>query len=146
MSTPLGNRHMVEELIVRKADKLLRVRFEDGASFDIAFELLRVESPSAEVQGHSPQEKVLVAGKSAVIITAIEPVGNYAIKISFDDLHSTGLYMWDYLYWLGENQADLMQHYEQALAQAGLSRFDAPPATSPKGGCGCGSGGHGGCG
>lgn len=146
MSDPLGNQHNVEELTVRRADKALHVGFEDGTSVDISFELLRVESPSAEVQGHGPGEKKLVHGRAHVGVIGLEPVGNYAIKIIFDDLHDSGLYTWDYLYWLGHNQDRLWQDYLAALDQAGLSRYPDPKAqpAAKSGGCGCGSGGSGG--
>ncbi|CAA7617420.1 conserved hypothetical protein [Magnetospirillum sp. LM-5] len=150
MSQNFGSQHCPEEIKVKKAERRLDIRFEDGAEFQIPAELLRVESPSAEVQGHGPGEKTLVAGRSHVGIIAVEPVGNYAVKIVFDDLHDSGIYTWDYLYWLGASQDQIWREYEAALAAAGLSRH--PNATStqaaaPKqSGCGCGSGGKGGCG
>jgi len=86
-------------------DKALHIVFDDGANFSIPFETLRVESPSAEVQGHSPEEKKQVTGKENVLVTAAEPVGRYALKLVFDDGHDTGLFTWDYLYSLGQNTA-----------------------------------------
>lgn len=141
--------HTPEEIKVKKAEKRLEVRFEDGAHFSLPAELLRVESPSAEVQGHGPGQKTLVSGRSHVGIIAVEPVGNYAVKIVFDDLHDSGIYTWDYLYWLGVNQERVWQGYEAALAEHGLSRHPNATADSPApkhSGCGCGSGGTGGCG
>lgn len=147
MSEEFGSRHSPDEIKVRKAEKLLEVRFEDGAVFRLPAELLRVESPSAEVQGHGPGQKVLVAGRAQIAIIGVEPVGNYAIKLVFDDLHDSGIYTWDFLYWLGENQDRLWAEYETALAEAGLHRDPAlnPPAPPKFGGCGS-SGGKGGCG
>lgn len=89
------------ELRLAKDKRTLTVSFEDGGAFDLPAEYLRVESPSAEVQGHSPAQKITVTGKEDVAITAIEPVGNYAVRLIFDDGHATGLYTWDYLYQLG---------------------------------------------
>lgn len=118
----LGSRHFPTDLTVLKAERCLRVVFDDGATFTLPAELLRVESPSAEVQGHAPGEKKLVAGRSQVGIIGLEPVGNYAVKIAFDDLHDSGLYTWDYLYELGENQAEIWANYLAELDSAGLSR------------------------
>jgi DUF971 family protein len=110
------------ELKVDKDRRLLTVAFDDGASFAIAAELLRVMSPSAEVQGHSPEERVTVPGKKAVRILRIEPVGNYAARIVFDDGHDTGLYTWTYLRELGENKEERFQDYLAELAAKRLSR------------------------
>jgi DUF971 family protein len=110
------------ELKVDKDRRLLTVAFDDGASFTIAAELLRVMSPSAEVQGHSPEERVTVPGKKAVRILRIEPVGNYAARIVFDDGHDTGLYTWTYLRELGENKEERFQDYLAELAAKRLSR------------------------
>ncbi|WP_300528032.1 DUF971 domain-containing protein [Maricaulis sp.] len=96
------NRPWPQSLNFSKADKALRVRFDDGAEFSIPFETLRVESPSAEVQGHSPDQKVIVTGKENVLVTAAEPVGRYAVRLVFDDGHDSGLFTWDYLYALGQ--------------------------------------------
>lgn len=96
------NRPWPQSLNFSKTDKSLRVRFDDGAEFAIPFETLRVESPSAEVQGHSPDQKVTVTGKQNVQITAAEPVGRYAVRLVFDDGHDSGLFTWDYLYALGQ--------------------------------------------
>ena len=110
------------EIRYDKATKTLTVSFGDGASFTLPAELLRVKSPSAEVQGHSPSERKLVAGRRHVGIMGIEPVGHYAVKLSFDDLHDTGLFSWDLLYELGKNQDRLWQEYVDELAAHGLSR------------------------
>jgi len=90
------------ELAFSKHDKALTIVFDDEASFSIPFETLRVESPSAEVQGHGPGQKITLTGKSDVQVTKAEPVGRYAVRLTFDDGHDTGLFTWDYLYSLGE--------------------------------------------
>ena len=110
------------EIRVKSKEKILEVDFDDGASFAIAAELLRVESPSAEIQGHGSGQKVTPAGRRHVNILNVEPVGNYAIKISFDDLHDTGIFSWQYLYDLGTNQKDLLDSYIERLNELGLSR------------------------
>ena len=110
------------ELKVDKDRRLLAVAFDDGANFDLPAELLRVMSPSAEVQGHSPEERVTVPGKKAVRILRIEPVGNYAARIVFDDGHDTGLYTWTYLRELGEHKEQRFQDYLVELAAKRLSR------------------------
>jgi DUF971 family protein len=110
------------ELRLRKDRRLLTVRFDTGDSFDLPAEFLRVTSPSAEVQGHSPDERKTVPGKRDVGILELNPVGNYAVRIVFDDLHSTGIYSWDYLLELGREQARLWQDYLDELAAKGLSR------------------------
>lgn len=110
------------ELKVDKNRRLLTVAFDDGASFALPAELLRVMSPSAEVQGHSPEERVTVPGKKAVRILRIEPVGNYAARIVFDDGHDTGLYSWTYLRELGENKEERFRDYLAELAAKRLSR------------------------
>jgi DUF971 family protein len=110
------------ELRVDRAAKLLIVTFDDGARFELPAELLRVESPSAEVKGHGPGQKTIVAGRRHVGIMDLEPVGNYAVRIMFDDLHNTGMYSWSYLYHLGRNRERLWADYLAALEQRGLSR------------------------
>ena len=110
------------ELRVSRREKRLDVTFDDGARFSFPAEFLRVESPSAEVQGHGPGQKTIVAGRRHVGIMELEPVGNYAVRIRFDDLHSTGMYSWRYLYHLGRNQERLWQEYLEALDERGLSR------------------------
>jgi DUF971 family protein len=125
VSQALGNRHHPAEIRVKREEKLLEIDFDDGRSFRLPAELLRVESPSAEVQGHSPTQKTIVAGKKTVGIQGVEPVGTYAIRIRFDDGHDTGLYTWDWLYRIGEDQAHLWQTYLDALEEKGLSREPA---------------------
>ena len=110
------------ELRLKKAEKLLEVAFDDGTHFRLPAEYLRVESPSAEVQGHGPGQKTLVAGRAHVGIIELEPVGNYAVRITFDDLHNTGIYSWAYLYELGIEQQKRWQAYLDGLAANGLSR------------------------
>lgn len=110
------------EIRLRKADRVLEVAFDDGIRFDLPAEYLRVESPSAEVQGHGPGEKRIVAGRRHVGIMAVEPVGNYAVRLVFDDLHDTGIYSWEYLHQLGREQARRWANYLDALATRGMSR------------------------
>ncbi|MGH8612747.1 MAG: gamma-butyrobetaine hydroxylase-like domain-containing protein [Gammaproteobacteria bacterium] len=106
------------EIKLKQRSRKLAIRFNDGACFELSCEFLRVYSPSADVKGHSGQDRVLQVGKEAVNITAIEPVGNYAVKLVFDDGHSTGLYSWDYLHDLGVNQNRYWVDYLDALKQA----------------------------
>jgi DUF971 family protein len=122
VSETLGNRHHPVEIRCKREAKLLEIDFDDGRSFRLPAELLRVESPSAEVQGHSPTQKTIVAGKKNVGIQGLEPVGTYAIRIRFDDGHDTGLYTWDWLYLIGEDQEHIWQAYLDALEKRGLSR------------------------
>lgn len=110
------------EIRLSKDRRTLHVAFESGESHAIPAELLRVESPSAEVQGHDPSQKQLVPGKREVEILKVEPVGNYAVRLIFDDMHSTGIYTWDYLRELGRDGEAKLQAYLDALAQRGLSR------------------------
>ena len=110
------------EIRLSKDRRTLAVAFDDGVSFALPAELLRVESPSAEVQGHHPDQKVLVAGKANVEILQVEPVGNYAVKLVFDDMHATGLFSWSYLRELGEQCEAKTTAYREALAAKGLSR------------------------
>jgi len=110
------------ELRLAKDRRSLRIVFDDGTAFDLAAEYLRVTSPSAEVQGHSPAERRTVPGKRDVEIIGVEPVGNYAVKLIFDDMHDTGIYGWDYLYRLGAEQQGKWQSYLDELAAKGLSR------------------------
>ncbi len=111
-----------EEVRLQKGSRLLRLRYADGTEFELPFEYLRVYSPSAEVQGHGPGQEVLIGGKAQVQITAIEPTGNYAVKLVFDDGHDSGLYTWEYLRELGEKREEYWQNYLQALERAGMSR------------------------
>ena len=110
------------ELRVTPGARALEVDFDDGASFRLPAEFLRVESPSAEVQGHGPNQKTIVPGKREVTLTAVEPVGNYAVRLIFSDGHSTGIYSWPTLHALGRGQAELWGAYLDALAARGLSR------------------------
>jgi len=110
------------ELRVDRGAARLTVVFDNGERFVLPAELLRVESPSAEVQGHGPSQKTILAGRRHVNIMELEPVGNYAVRIRFDDLHDTGMYSWRYLYHLGKNQERLWSDYLKALEQRGLSR------------------------
>ena len=110
------------EIKLHQSSRILEVAFEDGARFQLPCEYLRVFSPSAEVRGHGPGPGVLVTGKEAVNISAIEPVGNYAVKLVFDDGHSTGLYSWTVLHDLGLNQDSNWQDYLHRLAEVGYQR------------------------
>jgi len=110
------------ELRLKRAEKRLDVSFDDGKKFRLPAEYLRVESPSAEVQGHGPGEKIVVAERAHVGIMDLEPVGNYAVRIKFDDLHDTGIFSWEYLYQLGVEYDRRWQDYLAALAAKGLSR------------------------
>jgi DUF971 family protein len=128
-------------LTVHQKSRMLEVAFDDGSEFSLPFELLRVYSPSAEVRGHGAGQEVLQTGKRNVELTALEPVGNYAVQPHFSDSHNTGMYSWDYLYWLGSNQAEIWEDYLQRLEAAGFTREsgrDAPMAGSSGGGHGCG--------
>ena len=120
---------------VHQQSRLLEVAFHDGAHFRIPFELMRVYSPSAEVQGHGPGQEVLQTGKREVGIEALEPVGHYAVQPTFSDGHSSGIFSWDYLYRLGAEQDALWRRYEERLAAAGISR-DAPMVAAGGGACG----------
>jgi DUF971 family protein len=110
------------ELRIKHAERALEIDFDDGVTFRLPAELLRVESPSAEVKGHGAEPKKTVAGKRNVGIAAVEPVGNYAIRILFDDGHDTGIYSWRYLRALGEDRDALWAAYLNALAEKGLRR------------------------
>jgi DUF971 family protein len=110
------------ELRLFKEEARLEVEFSDGASFSLPAEYLRVESPSAEVQGHGPSQKKIVAGRRHVKIASVEQVGNYAVRIVFDDRHDTGIYSWSYLRELGETQTERWAAYQAALLYRGLSR------------------------
>jgi DUF971 family protein len=118
------------------ASRVLEVGFSDGSTYRIPFELMRVYSPSAEVQGHGPGQEVLQTGKREVDLVGLEPIGNYAVQPSFSDGHDTGLFSWDYLYFLGSEQERLWADYEKRLKDAGVER-DAP--MPEKGGHACSS-------
>ncbi|MBA1140297.1 gamma-butyrobetaine hydroxylase-like domain-containing protein [Mesorhizobium neociceri] len=111
-----------KELRVSKDRKLLSVTFPDHSPFELPAELLRVASPSAEVQGHSPDQRVTVPGKRNVAILKIEPVGNYAVRITFDDFHDTGIFTWNYLHTLGHEKDERWNAYLAELQEKGLSR------------------------
>ena len=128
-----------QALTVHEKSRVLEVGFSDGATFRIPFELMRVYSPSAEVQGHGPGQEVLQTGKRDITLVQLEPVGNYAVKPTFSDGHDSGIFTWEYLYELGQTQDALWLEYTERLAAAGVDR-DAPMA--PKGAAGghaCGS-------
>ena len=110
------------DINLHQQSKILELKFENGSHFQLPCEYLRVYSPSAEVQGHGPGEEVLQLAKEEVNITAIEPVGNYAIKLEFDDGHNTGIYSWDTLYILGQNQEEMWAEYLDRLEKAGHKR------------------------
>ena len=120
------------EITVHEASRVLEVGFSDGQAFRIPFELMRVYSPSAEVQGHGPGQEVLQTGKREVGLVSLAPVGNYAVQPTFSDGHDSGIFSWDYLYRLGAEQAELWTKYEQRLAEAGVDR-DAPMASAASG-------------
>ena len=112
-------------LTVHSQSRLLEIAFSDGADFKIPFELMRVYSPSAEVQGHGPGQEVLQTGKRDVGVVELEPVGNYAVKPVFSDGHESGIFSWDYLYYLGAEQDRLWEDYNRRLGAANMLR-DAP--------------------
>lgn len=114
-----------QSLTVHAKSRVLEVSFSDGNTYRIPFELMRVYSPSAEVQGHGPGQEVLQTGKRDVGLSELEPVGNYAVKPVFSDGHDSGIYSWDYLYFLGSQQAQLWADYEARLTAAGVTR-DTP--------------------
>lgn len=127
-------------LNARTQSRVLEVAFDDGKEFSLPFELLRVYSPSAEVRGHGPGQETLQTGKRDVGVVGIEPVGNYAIKPIFSDQHSSGIFTWDYLYWLGENQSQVWQEYLEKLQAAGFAGDTGRDAPMPvKGGGSCGT-------
>ena len=112
---------------LKRAERVLEVEFDSGERFCFPCEFLRVHSPSAEVQGHGPEQRVLQVGKEQVAITAVEQVGNYAVLLRFDDGHETGIFSWAYLHDIGSRQAQMWQAYLDALAEAGHARSAAPP-------------------
>ncbi|MBU7573442.1 MAG: DUF971 domain-containing protein [Hydrogenophaga sp.] len=125
-----------QSITLHQQSRVLEIGFSDGSEFKIPFELMRVYSPSAEVQGHGKGQEVLQTGKREVGVLALEPVGNYAVQPTFSDGHSSGIFSWDYLYFLGSKQADLWAEYLERLQAAGVER-DAP--MPDKGGHACGS-------
>ncbi|MBC5765363.1 gamma-butyrobetaine hydroxylase-like domain-containing protein [Ramlibacter albus] len=124
-----------QSLTVHGASRVLEIGFSDGQVFRIPFELMRVYSPSAEVQGHGPGQEVLQTGKRDVDVVQLEPIGNYAVKPVFSDGHDSGIFSWDYLYFLGSRQDELWADYEKRLAAAGVDR-DAPMVAKAGHACG----------
>lgn len=122
-------------LTVHSQSRILEVVFSDGAAFKIPFELMRVYSPSADVQGHGPGQEVLQTGKREVGMVELEPIGNYAVKPVFSDGHESGIFSWDYLYHLGANQDQLWADYNRRLQAAGANR-DAPMVVASAASCG----------
>ncbi|MEJ5990773.1 DUF971 domain-containing protein [Ramlibacter sp. PS3R-8] len=118
-----------ESIVLHGQSRVLEIGFADGSLFRIPFELMRVHSPSAEVQGHGPGQEVLQTGKREVGVVELEPIGNYGVKPVFTDGHTTGIFTWEYLYFLGSQQAELWQDYERRLKEAGVDR-DAPMAAA----------------
>ena len=123
------------DLTLHQASRVLEIAFDDGASFRIPFELMRVYSPSAEVMGHGPGQETLQTGKRDVVVDRIELVGHYAVQPTFNDGHDSGIFTWEYLYRLGAEQQSLWQRYLDRLAEAGLDR-DAPMVSAAGGACG----------
>lgn len=123
------------DVTVHQHSRVLEIAFDDGSRFRIPFELMRVYSPSAEVQGHGPGQEVLQTGKRHVEVVGLEPVGHYAIQPTFSDGHDSGIFSWDYLYFLGSKQDELWAEYERRLAEAGVDR-DAPMPEKASGACG----------
>ena len=124
-----------ENITLHSQSKVLEISFSDGAAFRIPFELMRVYSPSAEVQGHGPGQETLQTGKRDVTLETLDPVGNYAVQPRFSDGHESGLFSWDYLYYLGDQQERLWQDYADRLKAANTDR-DAPMVAKSGGGCG----------
>jgi DUF971 family protein len=123
-------------ITVHSKSRVLEVSFADGKEFRIPFELMRVYSPSAEVKGHGPGQEVLQTGKRDVDLVQLEPVGNYAVQPRFSDGHDSGIYSWDYLYFLGSQEAELRKQYEARLQKAGASRDEAMKTPAAASGCG----------
>ena len=121
----MAERPFPAEIKLHRQSRVLEITFNDGNRFDLPCELLRVYSPSADVKGHGPETAVLQTGKEQVNITLIEPVGNYAVRLSFDDGHATGLYSWSYLYDLGMHRDRYWMKYLDALREAGYQRRSA---------------------
>ena len=124
-----------QDITVHGQSRLLEVSFANGEAFRIPFELMRIYSPSAEVQGHGPGQEVLQTGKRLVTLTDLEPVGNYAVKPICSDGHDSGIFSWDYLYFLGTQQDELWDAYAKRLQEAGVQRDDPMPQA---GGHACG--------
>tara|TARA_B100001013_G_C24529564_1_gene410233 strand:+ start:541 stop:903 length:363 start_codon:yes stop_codon:yes gene_type:complete len=114
--------HIPTSIDLDQSERILEITFDDGSQFKLSCEYLRVYSPSAEVQGHGPGQEILQIGKESVNILDIEPVGNYAVKLVFDDGHDSGLYTWQYLHELGSNQEEYWEVYLNKLEEAGVRR------------------------
>ena len=127
------------QLTVHGQSRVLEVGFSDGNTYRIPFELMRIYSPSAEVQGHGPGQEVLQTGKREVELSALEPIGNYAVQPTFSDGHTSGIFSWDYLYFLGSQQDKLWTDYNTRLMAAGVSRDDPMDAGGKNGGHSCSS-------
>jgi DUF971 family protein len=125
-----------QDITLHSQSRVLEIAFSDGQTFRLPFELMRVYSPSAEVQGHGPGQEVLQTGKREVEIAGLTPVGNYAVQPTFSDGHSSGIFSWDYLYFLGTQQAELWADYNARLLAAGMKRDASMPL---KAGSSCGS-------
>ncbi len=135
MADPVPDSPQPTALTVHQSSRVLEIAFDDGASFRIPFELMRIYSPSAEVQGHGPGQEVLQTGKRDVGIVEIAPVGHYAVQPVFSDGHESGIFSWPYLYHLGANEAELWQRYEERLREAGADRDAAMTAAGTGGAC-----------
>ena len=120
------------EIKLHQKSRRMEIAFSDGSQFELSYELLRVYSPSAEVRGHGPGQEVLQAGKRDVEILSLEPSGSYAVQPTFSDGHNTGIYSWDYLYWLGQNRENLWREYLKRLEKAGASREPGPAPFEPR--------------
>ncbi len=130
------NKHTPMEITLHQKSRQMEISFADGKRFELSYEFLRVYSPSAEVRGHGPGQEVLQVGKKNVDITAIDPVGSYAVQPRFSDGHDSGLYSWDYLYELGLDRDQLWQQYLQRMQAAGASREPGATSAAPiKSGC-----------
>jgi DUF971 family protein len=129
--TPGGEPPVPTEIKLRRLSRLLEIAFDDGRRFELPFEYLRVCSPSAEVRGHGPGQETLQIGKHDVVIRSVDPVGNYAVRLVFDDGHDSGLYTWAWLYELGLTHAEKWQRYLDRLAQLGLP-YPTPTPSKPK--------------
>jgi DUF971 family protein len=119
---PVESGQVPTEIRLHQISRLMEIAFSDGSAFKLPYEFLRVHSPSAEVRGHGPGQEVLQVGKSKVEIRSLEPVGSYAVQPAFSDGHATGIYSWEYLHYLGENQERLWSEYLARLEKAGASR------------------------
>jgi DUF971 family protein len=142
MADPKKAAPVPTSLTVRSQSRVVEIAFDSGEAFSLPFELLRVYSPSAEVRGHGAGQEVLQTGKRNVLITAMDPVGNYAVQPHFSDSHNTGIYSWDYLYWLGLNRDQLWEDYLQRLEAAGFTRESGRDAPMPEQGGGHACGHH----